>query len=285
MKWFVTILIFSGWVCASLGVAPSSYAHNRAMQEQTETPQAPDSEGEEARLETEHGPVHVWRPAGYDPRTAGIVVYVHGFFTSVDQTWTEDHLAAQFQASGRNAVFIAPEAPQSIHDGISWESLGALLRVVNENSPFRLPPGPVVVVGHSGAFRTILPWLREPRLQCVILLDGLYGGQNDFRAWLSTPARGKSHRMVLVAYDTYRRSNRFARRTPGTVWRRSIPETSSTFTPRETRARLLFLRSQYGHMEIISGGKVIPVLLKITALKPLADTRESPKRARLSASR
>jgi pimeloyl-ACP methyl ester carboxylesterase len=237
------------------------------------------------RLETARGPVYVWRPEGYEPSTAGIVVYVHGFFTSLDQTWTDDHLAAQFQASGRNAVFIAPEAPQSAHDGVSWESLAALLGAVDEAAPFPLPHGPVILVGHSGGFRTILDWLNEPRVQCVILLDGLYGGQTRFRAWLRTSPRGQPHRMVLVAYDTWRRSNRFARRTPGAVRRASIPKNSSNFTPRETRARLLFLRSQYGHMEIVNNGKVIPLLLEITALKPLADARESRPQPRPSAAK
>jgi hypothetical protein len=276
MKMYISILVLSGWVGAALLPGARPYAGNSVRQEQKEIPASPATEADDLRLDTEHGPVHVWRPAGYDPRTAGIVVYVHGFFTSLDQAWAGDHLAEQFQASGRNAVFIAPEAPQSTHDAISWDSLEALLHAVEEAAPFPLPGGPLVVVGHSGAYRTILAWLHEPRLQCVILLDGMYGGQAEFHAWLRVPPRGPSHRMILVAIDTWRRSNRFARRTPGALRRRSIPEKSSSFTPRETRARLLFLRSQYGHMEIISSGKVIPPLLEITVLKPLKDNRESP---------
>ena len=285
MKVCILILALSGWAVAAVTPGAGSQPHSSVCQEPAETPANPASEGEEVRLETAHGPVYVWRPAAYEPRTAGIVVYVHGFFTSLDQTWTEDHLAAQFQASGRNAVFIAPEAPQSADDGVSWDSLAALLHAVDEAATFSLPHGPVILVGHSGGFRTILDWLHEPRVQCVILLDGLYGGQTQFRAWLRAPTRGQPHRMVLVAYDTWRRSNRFARRTPGTVRRASIPKSPSSFTPRETRARLLFLHSQYGHMEIVNNGKVIPLLLEITALKPLADTRESRPQPRPSAAK
>ena len=133
-----------------------------------------------------------------------------------------------------------------------------------------------MVVGHSGAFRTILLWLRDPRVQYVILLDGLYAGQAEFRFWLRPHPRANSHRMVLVASETWRQSNQFARRTYGTARRRTIPATASSFTPRETHARLLYLRSQYDHNEIISNGKVLPVLLQITPIKALGTVNPRP---------
>ena len=67
--------------------------------------------GEHVRIATKRGPVHVWRPAGYDPLTAGIVLYVHGYYTTSDKAWAEHRLAEQFAASGRNALFIVPRAP------------------------------------------------------------------------------------------------------------------------------------------------------------------------------
>ena len=71
-----------------------------------------EAEGTHYRVQTEHGPVHLFRPAGYERRTAGIVVYVHGLYTRVDQAWREHQLAAQFAASGANALFIAPKRPR-----------------------------------------------------------------------------------------------------------------------------------------------------------------------------
>jgi len=230
----------------------------------------PEAGGEHLRIETEHGPLHLWRPENYDSGTAGMVVYIHGYFTSVDQTWEDAHLAAQFNDSGRNALFMAADAPQSSGEDVSWKSLDELLRTVADRAPFPLPHGPLVVVGHSGGYRTILLWLSDPRVQYVILLDGLYAGQAEFRSWLRPSARAKPHRLVLVSSDTWRQSNRFARRISGTARRRSIPAKASSFTLREARARLLYLRSQYEHLEIISSGEVIPVLLQISPLKALA---------------
>jgi hypothetical protein len=272
MRGRFSILLFTGLVWAGLlaGGAPSTC--NPAQQAERESPPGAEAGGEHLRLETERGPVHVWCPADYDPRTAGTVVYVHGYFTSVDQTWTEDHLAAQFEASGRNALFIAPQSPQSMEDQVPWTSLEALLQTVDKALPFRLPRGPLVVVGHSGAFRTILYWLHDPRVKCVILLDGLYHGQREFRSWLRSSAGARSHRLVLVADETSQESDRFARRIPGAARRNSVPAELPDFTLREIRAPLLYLRSQYEHVDIVSGGKVIPLVLKLTALKPLGST-------------
>jgi hypothetical protein len=147
--------------------------------------------------------------------------------------------------------------------------LDDLLRTIEGREPFPLPHGPLVVVGYSGGFRTILLWLDEPRVQYVILLDGLYAGQAEFRDWLRPHPHVKPHRMVLVASETRRQSSRFARRIYGTVRRSKIPTKPSGFTSREIRARLLYLRSQYDHNEIISSGKVIPVLLQITPIRAL----------------
>src|SRR5204863_9327666 len=58
--------------------------------------------GTHIRIETSSGPVHVFRPAGFDRKTAGVVVYVHGYYTHIDDAWREHKLADQFAASRRN---------------------------------------------------------------------------------------------------------------------------------------------------------------------------------------
>src|SRR5512133_1400020 len=54
------------------------------------------------RLRSRHGPIHVWHPAGYDPKSAATVVYVHGYFADVDDAWSEYRLRDQFAASELN---------------------------------------------------------------------------------------------------------------------------------------------------------------------------------------
>ena len=236
----------------------------------------PEAGGEHLRIETEHGPLNIWRPADYDPRRAGVVIYIHGYFTSVDQAWVDDQLAMQFRDSGRNALFIAIEAPESNGQDVSWKSLEELLRTVEGHIPYPIPHGPLVVVGHSAAYRTMLFWLDDPRVQYVVLLDALYSGEAEFRYWMRLHPHTQPHRMVLVAIDTRRQSSRFARHISGTARRGSIPARSASFTPRETHARLLYLRSQYEHNAIISNGKVIPVLLQISPIRALTAAEPRP---------
>ena len=230
------------------------------------TESEPEAGGTHIRAETVHGPVHVFVPAGFRRRDAGVVVYVHGLYVTVDGAWREHRLAEQFAASGRNAVFIAPEAPRAASDQLAWDDLGALVAVGLRAARLRPPGGPLVVAGHSGAYHTIVPWLAEPALRELVLLDALYGNQDDFRAWLDG---GADRRMTLVVKGTGRWADPFVAGFPGAVTVKAIPGGVGEL-PRAARgAKLLCLRSQYGHFELITEGRVLPVLLRRTGLRPL----------------
>ena len=234
--------------------------------------------GEHWRLQTAGGWVHVWRPAGYDARTAGTVVYVHGFTVDVDAAWEHHQLARQFEASRRNAVFIIPEAPVSADDTVRWPSLNKLLTTVGTRLGMAWPPGSLVVVGHSGAHVTVRPWLKNPRVGHVVLLDALYGNDmvEALRAWLRT-GRG---RLALVAAETVDNAERLIHGLQGVVRRATIPESGAGFTISDRRARVAYLRSQYSHLEMVTEGKAIPPLLSLTRLPVVvvaAPQRPRPK--------
>src|SRR5688572_19060357 len=110
------------------------------------------------RLQTHAGALHVWIPAGYDARTAGVVVHLHGFNTEVDDAWVRQRLARQFRQGGRNAMYVVPQAARGGWEHIGWPSVAALLGAV-QGARIPVPRGDVVLVGHSGAFRTISEWL------------------------------------------------------------------------------------------------------------------------------
>lgn len=233
--------------------------------------------GEHWRLQTPGGWVHVWRPAGYLRSTAGIVVYVHGFSVDVDAAWEQHQLGKQFEASRRNAVFVIPEAPTSAEDPVRWPSLSTLLTTVGSRLGLPWPSGPLVVVGHSGAHITFMPWLRDPRVGQVVLLDALYGNSmiERLRAWL----RAGSGRLVLVdAAETAEDADRLVHGLPGVVRRTTIPESGAAFTSSDRRARVAYLRSQYAHTDMVTEGKAIPPLLYLTRLSAIpAPTKPAPK--------
>jgi hypothetical protein len=250
-------------------------------------PRFPDPGGRHWRIDTAHGTVHVWAPPGYRAEKAGVAVYVHGYYTDVDDAWDEHHLAAQFAASGCNALFIVPEAPRGNRHEVYWPSLGDLLREVRRHTGLVMPwgghepgPGPgdgIVALGHSGAYRTLLEWLDERQLGHIVLLDGLYGNEQPFLDWLaSSQPRGahRGHRLTIVGLDTLRWSELVASEQPGAYGLDWIPDQLADVPEAARAARLVHVRSQYAHMELVTEGKAIPVLLRMSGLPALAPARQ-----------
>ena len=225
--------------------------------------------GQHWRISGEHGTVHVWRPAGYHKRGAGIVVYVHGYGSSADKAWTSHRLAEQFRESRQNALFIVPDAPAGRDEGLKYEALGDLLKTVFSQTRIARPPGPIVVVGHSGAFRTIVPWLDYRAIDHVLLLDALYARQANFADWLET-AKGHEHnKLTIVGKTTAENVEAFLGQFPDVVRMNKVPQSFKELDRRQKRARILYVKSQFEHMQIVTSGKVIPLLLRRTPLRPI----------------
>jgi hypothetical protein len=225
--------------------------------------------GKHWRFKADKGVVHVWIPEGYDARAAGTVVYVHGYYTSADEAWSGFHLADQFRASKQNAVFIVPDAPRGNDDGLYYDTLTNLLRQVWRHTHLERPWGPIVVIGHSGAFRTIVPWLDYTAIDHVILLDALYADENKFAHWLTGAKGHESNKLTVVGEDTTSRAEAFLRQFKGVVRMKKIPGNWDQLDKRQRTARVLYMQSQYGHMQLVSNGKVIPLLLRRTPLRPI----------------
>ena len=218
----------------------------------------PERGGTHFRVLLPQGPVHVFRPAGYDRRTAGIVVYVHGYYVHVDDAWREHRLAQQFTSSRRNALFVVPEAPAAPEELSRFTQLRSLLSRTLRRAGLPAPRGPLTVCGHSAAYRTIAPWLTEPSLRNVILIDALYGNEAEFRAWVDGDPR---NRLTLVVKGTAKWADPFVQALPYAVTVPEIPPSPTRLSRAERTARVLSLRSQYGHFELITDGKVLPFLL------------------------
>ena len=220
------------------------------------------------RIKTKAGAVHVWIPEGYDRETAGTVVYVHGYYTDSDGAWREYGLARQFRASKQNAMFVVPDAPSGNDEEVKWPALTDLRKAV-ARANIRLPDGPLVVMGHSGAFRTVMKWIDNRTVDQIILLDALYGGEKAFDEYIDSGKRADEHKLIVVGAATAQGSKAFAKKYPFAVVRDKLPSTVAGFKKREKRAKLLYVHSQYEHMAIVTNGKVIPQLLRLTELKAL----------------
>jgi len=224
--------------------------------------------GRHWRIKTAQGSVHVWVPDGYDRATAGTVVYVHGYWTDSDGAWANYDLAKQFKMSHQNALFIVPDAPSSMEDNVKWPALTDLRRAISRAN-IKMPEGPIVVMGHSGAFRTVMQWVDHKLVDQIILLDAMYGGEYAFEEFIKSGKRADEHKMIVVGASVAQRSADFIRRYKFAYARENVPDTMSGFTKEERKAKLLYIHSQYSHYPIVTNKKVIPLLLRVTRLKSL----------------
>jgi len=220
-------------------------------------------DGRHVRFGTDgRGPVNVWRPMTYRPETALTVVYVHGFFDDGDSAFWNHHLAEQFRDSGRNALFIVPEAPSWRTDDVVWKDLDELLTVTGKQARVQPPKGPVWVVAHSGAYRTAAAWLTHPKLERVILLDALYSADDDFTAWVKGADGTAPRRLTVIGFDTAQRTEWFLRAHPGAVKLDDVPFLYDGLRAAHATAPVLYMQSErFAHMELVTSGRVLPVLL------------------------
>ncbi|MFT3711261.1 MAG: hypothetical protein QM817_26825 [Archangium sp.] len=207
------------------------------------------------------GPVHVWRPRTYRKDTAEIVVYIHGFYTDVDDAIREHRLITQFRDSGRNALFIVPEARSWRTDPILWPDLEKLILAVEKRLRLERPKGNVVLVGHSGAYKTISGWLTQPKVSQVLLVDGLYGDEKEFKEWLDATDAPSPRQLVLVGYDTQQRAEWLARK-HASVQLDTLPWLYDDLPGNVRKAPLLTVQSErFDHMQLVTEGRLLPWLL------------------------
>lgn len=217
-------------------------------------------DGKHWRITTPHGAVHVWTPKRYRAKRATAIVYVHGYYVDVDQSWEQYHLASQFAASGINAMFIACEAPSGGTQPVSWTSLQELLTTVEKSIDQEMPQRRVVAVGHSGAYRTLLDWLDEKELDTVVLLDAAYGEIEQYRKWITAD---DSHRLINVGdLSTREWTDQLHKSLPDSVVLDHFPSVEEGLPKEASRARILYIKSTLGHFPLVTGGIALPMILQ-----------------------
>src|SRR6185369_8309344 len=109
------------------------------------------------------------------------------------------------------ALFIVPDAPSANEDDVKWPALKDLRRAVTRAN-IHLPDGPVVVIGHSGAFRTVMQWVDHRLVDQIILLDALYAGESAFDEFIHKGKRADEHKLIVVGAGTAQDSADFAKK-------------------------------------------------------------------------
>jgi hypothetical protein len=233
--------------------------------------------GHHWRITTAHGPVHVWIPKGYKPKRAETIVYVHGFYVHVDDAWQTYKLETQFAGSAINAMFIACEAPASGAEPVSWGNLADLLDAVEHGIDQPLPRRRIVVMGHSGAWRTLLGWLDEPEIDTVVLVDAAYGEIEEYKKWVLASDK---HRLIDVGDDTREWTDKLHADLPDSYVLEDFPSLEDGIPREANRARIVYIKSHLGHFPLVTNGTALPMILRTLRARrlvkePLADLLSS----------
>jgi hypothetical protein len=224
--------------------------------------------GRHLRIDGPHGPIHVWIPPSYRAETGATIVYLHGYYDDADSAWTGHHLPEQFALSALNAMFIVPEAPTAPKTPVNYPSLSELLRLVEDQAGVSRGMALTVVVGHSGAFRTIGSWLDEPLVDQLVMIDAMYANEERIEAWYRASSR---HRLITVGEDTLQWNEQFARDVSDVLVLDRVPPTWQTWPPEARAARAVYVRAQYAHMPLVTEGNVLPAVLRLLPVELLGD--------------
>lgn len=250
-------MILALLVLAQVAEPPTPAAALIARTVETEWVDEVLDEGRYVRFGTKDaGPVHVWKPRAYRKESAGVVVYLHGFFTDVDAAVREHRLITKFRDSARNAVFVVPQTRSWRTDALYWPKLDELITAVEKRSKINAG-GSVIVLAHSGGYRNVVEWLADERVKTVVLIDGMYGNEKELSAWLELPG----HQLVLVGYDTQQRIDWFVKKNPA-VELETLPFMYDPMPAKAKGAKVISLHSErFDHMGLVENEKLIPWLL------------------------
>ena len=224
--------------------------------------------GKHVRIDGPHGAIQVWIPASYHADTGATIIYLHGYYDDADSSYIGHRLPEQFAMSALNAIFIVPETPSAQKTPINYPDLGELLSLVEDKTGVARGMALTAVVGHSGAFRTIDAWLDEPLVDTLVMIDSMYGNEEQIAAWYKASPR---HRLITIGEDTLQYNEQLSRMLPDMLVVDRIPPTYDTWPPEAKLARAVYARAQFMHMPLVTDGIVLPSLLRLLPVELLGD--------------
>ena len=93
--------------------------------------------------------------------------------------------------------------------------------------------------------------------------------EDKFQSWLDQHPGADQPRMTLVSKDTASRVPPFLEKILAAKRRATLPESYKDLTAAERNVTVLEITSDLGHMEIVTSGKVLPVVLHRSPLRTL----------------
>lgn len=229
--------------------------------------------------------VAVFIPKGFreTPRV-DVVVYFHGWGSSIESSLRRFRLVEQFAASGKNAVLVFPEGPKNASDSAGGkledadgfkrfvDELAATLRQRMEFKNKELAVGRIILSGHSGAYKVISSILDRGGLPAQVsevwLFDALYAETEKFLAWWD-----KQHGRLLNIYTENGGTKDDTEAMMELLRKRGTPflaKQDAEVTPKELKSgKVVFLHTDLGHNDVVEKRKTFCQFLKTSDLSDL----------------
>jgi hypothetical protein len=106
-------------------------------------------------------------------------------------------------------------------------------------------------------------WLADDRIDTVVLVDALYGEMPQFKEWLDAK---RDRRLIDVAVLTRKWAEDLHAELPDTLLFNKFPPRSVGRLHGAQQARVVYVRSQHDHMQLVTGGIALPMLLRAMQL-------------------
>jgi hypothetical protein len=227
---------------------------------------------------TAHPSALVYVPRNFDPTPPlSIIVYIHGFSNCVENivrdaggectpgggTRAAYALTAQLEATGKNAILLAPEIDydQSTGNPGNLGSADGFKALLTETLADLAGPlhgatvadvGTLIVASHSGGYQTAAGIASKGGIPVeeIYLLDSLYGNIADFDAWAKAVSAGKRFADVYTnGGGTLSNSQAMATRAQAWVPAAQLLDdrTTATLTDAEYAHELIFKLSGLTH--------------------------------------
>jgi hypothetical protein len=212
--------------------------------------------------------VAIFIPKGFKPgpgETTDFVIHFHGWRARLGPMLDKFQLVSQFAASGRNAIFVAPQGPYDSPDSSGGKLedtdgfkrfMDDVLKVVRSRiGQTGSGIGKITLSGHSGAYRVMAYVLDRggltEKINEVFLFDALYAETARFDKWIQRPGT----RLVNI-YTTNGGTKAETEKWMADLEKRGIPlfkKQEEEVTTAELKAnRLVFLYTKLGHNEVLS---------------------------------
>lgn len=226
-------------------------------------------------------------PQGWKPsQKLDIIVYLHGWYNSIDSANVQFRIAEQFAESRKNAVLVFPEGPRFAPDsfGGKLEDSCGLQRLLQETMTVLREKcgvkggsvGNVILAGHSGAYRAIAFMLLRGNtpVREVWLFDALYGHTEKFTHWLEHDCKRLRGRFINIYTDDGGTKSETEKCIADLrAWRLPHSEhTEQTLTPQDlTRSPAVFIHTDLTHNDVVARRSQFRIFLETSCLRRIQE--------------